>query len=84
MSFLKLAIHSFSIIAVFKNIVFLRSIIMIIVTSYLIAKVGILVPIFQISLVGFNLIIYVISLRENQDALNNCHLNHKDTNTYTH
>ena len=84
MSFFKLAIHSFSIIAVFKRSVFLRSIAMIIIASYFSTKAIILVPSFQILLVIFNLLIYLISRREDQDALNNSHLNHKNTDTYTH
>ena len=84
MSFFKLAIHSFSIIAVFKRSVFLRSIAMIIIASYFSTKAIILVPSFQILLVIFNLLIYLISQREDQDALNNSHLNHKNTDTYTH
>jgi len=66
MSLLNLAIHSFSIIAVFKNTVFLRSTFMIIILSFLIKPLGLFAIIFQVLIVFFNLIIFIVSLRENE------------------
>ncbi len=69
MSFFNLIIHSFSIIAVFKYTVFLRSSIMIIMLSLLITKLGFIAVTFQILIVLFNLIIFIVSKREKQIAL---------------
>tara|TARA_B100000965_G_scaffold219986_1_gene184068 strand:+ start:195 stop:581 length:387 start_codon:yes stop_codon:yes gene_type:complete len=66
MSLFNLAIHSFSIIAVFKNTVFLRSTFMIIILSFLIKPLGLFAIIFQVLIVFFNLIIFIVSLRENE------------------
>ena len=71
MSFLKLLIHSFAIIAVFKYYVFLRSTFMIIALVYLNIFIGNIFTFFQILIVLFNLIIFVISLRERKDELVN-------------
>ena len=43
MSLLKLLIHSFSIIAVFKKVVFLRSVFLILISSYFVQKINLLV-----------------------------------------
>ena len=69
MSLLNLAIHSFSIIAVFKNTVFLRSTFMIIILSFLTQSLGSIVMNMQILIVFFNLLIFIVSLRENEKAL---------------
>ena len=70
MSFIKLIMHSFSIIAVFKQNVFLRSIIILIISSFFVSTTNFSVVFFQFFLVIFNLIIYLFSLRENkQDFL---------------
>ena len=69
MSVVNLVIHSFSIIAVFKNTVFLRSIFMIIILSFLVKTIGSISILFQILLVLFNLIIFAVSLRENEKEL---------------
>ena len=69
MSLFNLAIHSFSIIAVFKYTVFLRSTFMIIILSFLVKTLGPIVIIFQIMIVIFNLLIFIISMRENEKAL---------------
>ena len=75
MSFLKLLIHSFSIIAVFKYKLFLRSILMsfilIIFDSYL--KINSKSLIFLILL--YNFLIFIVSLRENEEEFNNCQSN---------
>ena len=66
MSLFNLAIHSFSIIGVFKYTVFLRSTFMIIILSFLIKPLGLFAIIFQVLIVFFNLIIFIVSLRENE------------------
>ena len=80
MSLFKLIIHSFSIIAVFKETVFLRSVFAIILLFFLNFKFSlVLFPIIQILLVIFCLLIFVISKRESLNALNNSHKNKKET-----
>ena len=69
MSLLNLFIHSFSIIAVFKYKVFLRSTFMIIILSFLTQSLGSIVMNTQILIVFFNLLIFIVSLRENEKAL---------------
>ena len=69
MSFFNLAIHSFSIIAVFKYTVFLRSTFMIIILSFLTKALGLFAITFQVLIVFFNLLIFIVSMRENEEAL---------------
>ena len=69
MSILNLTIHSFSIIAVFKYTVFLRSSIIILLLSLLGNFLGLYSLLLQIALVVFNLIIFIVSFRENKDQL---------------
>ncbi len=69
MSILNLTIHSFSIIAVFKYTVFLRSTIIILLLSLLGNFLGLYSLLLQIALVVFNLIIFFVSFRENKDQL---------------
>ena len=69
MSFFNLAIHSFSIIAVFKYTVFLRSTFMIIILSFLTKTLGLFAITFQVLIVFFNLLIFIVSMRENEEAL---------------
>ena len=69
MSFFNLAIHSFSIVAVFKYTVFLRSTFMIIILSFLLKIFGSIAIILQIFLVIFNLLVFIVSIRENEKAL---------------
>ena len=68
MSFFNLAIHSFSIIAVFKYTVFLRSTFIIIALSFLTKTLGLIAIAFQILIVFFNLLIFIVSMRENEKA----------------
>ena len=75
MSIFKLIIHSFSIIAVFKYNVFLRSTIMLIALAYLNSYSGNFITLFQVLIVIFNLIIFTISLREREKDLLNSHRN---------
>ncbi len=70
MSLFKLGIHSFSIIAVFKNIVFLRSSVILILLAILDKQLDLSIIVFlQILLVTFNLLIFLVSLRENKKEL---------------
>ena len=75
MSLLKLLMHSFAIIAVFKYQVFLRSTFLIIILSYLNMFLGNISIFFQILIVIFNLVIFIISLREKEDELKESHNN---------
>tara|TARA_Y100001960_G_scaffold319211_1_gene390211 strand:- start:497 stop:1087 length:591 start_codon:yes stop_codon:yes gene_type:complete len=84
MSLFKLIIHSFSIIAVFKKTVFLRSAILLIIFSYLSLKASLASIAFQILLVIFNLLIYIVSLRENEEQFLNSEVDVGNVNNYTH
>ena len=84
MSFFKLLIHSFSIIAVFKYQVFLRSTFMIIVLSYLNMYLGNFSILLQILIIIFNLLIFMTSLRENENDLIISHENLRDIEIITH
>jgi len=75
MSLFKLLIHSFSIVAVFKYQVFLRSTLAIVILAYLSIYLGNISIFFQILIVLFNLLIFIISLREKKDDLINSHNN---------
>jgi len=77
-------IHSFSIIAVFKYQVFLRSTFMIIVLSYLNMYLGNFSILLQILIIIFNLLIFITSLRENKNDLINSHKNLREVETVTH
>ena len=76
--------HSFSIIAVFKHQVFLRSTFLIIFLSFLNNLFDMFSIFFSISLVFLNLLIFVISLRENEKALLESHQNISDKVEITH
>ena len=84
MSLFKLLIHSFSIIAVFKYQVFLRSTFMIIALSYLNIYLGNFSILLQILIIIFNLLIFMSSLRENENNLINSHKNLRDIEAITH
>ena len=75
MSLFNLAIHSLSIIAVFKNIVLLRSSIMFIALFLMMNFLGATSFLLQTLLLIFNLIIFLVSLRENENELLNSHKN---------
>ena len=75
MSLFSLIIHSFSISAVFKYNVFLRSSIAILILSFLNNFIGIYSIFLQILLVIFNLSIFTVSLRENEKAFFESHQN---------
>ena len=84
MSLFNLLIHSFSIIAVFKKNVFFRSVILIIIASYFISFAPITISMFQILLVVFNILIYLVSLRENKEQLLNSEKNKKNSIIFSH
>ncbi len=84
MSLFKLIIHSLSIIAVFKYQVFLRSTLMLIALAYLNSYLGVLSIFFQISIVIFNLLIFIVSLREQEKDLLNSHNNLVGVKKITH
>ena len=84
MSLFRLIIHSFSIIAVFKYNVFFRSTLMIIVLAYLNSYLGVLTIFLQILIVIFNLIIFIVSLREKKKDLLNSHNNLDSIKNITH
>ena len=84
MSLISLMIHSFSIIAVFKYHVFLRSIFIILLLIYLISYIGIFSIIAQLILVLFNLVILMISFRESKLELFSSGDNLKNIKEITH
>ena len=84
MSFFNLAIHSFSIIAVFKYTVFLRSTFIIIILSFLTNVLGLITITLQFLIVLFNLIIFVVSMRENKKALLESNSNILNVSKITH
>jgi glycosyltransferase involved in cell wall biosynthesis len=84
MSLFKLIIHSLSIIAVFKFNVFLRSTVMLIALAYLNSYLGNFTIFFQVSIVAFNLIIFIVSQREQENDLLNSHNNLDDVKKITH
>ena len=84
MSLMNLFLHSFSIIAVFKYQVFLRSTFMIIILAYFNIYLGNFSIFFQILIIVFNLIIFIISLREKENELKNSHNNLDSITDITH
>ena len=84
MSLYKLIIHSFSIIAVFKYQVFFRSLLVIIFLGYTSNHYPFISHLIQVQICIFNLIIFIISLRENEKELLKSCANLKDRNIITH
>ena len=84
MSFLKLLIHSFSIIAVFKFQVFFRSLIFVLIFSFLDLSLGTNFYLLSILIIIFNTIILIVSLREKQTGLLNSQENLESTEEITH
>ena len=84
MPLLKLIIHSFSIIAVFKMNVFIRSALFLVLLSYLQPYFGIILPIFQILIVIFNIFIYIISTKSNRKHLDDMDIELESTKKMTH
>ena len=84
MSILKLLLHSFSIIAVFKHQVYLRSAILLIIFSYLSSTFGSFILLFQILIVLFTLIIFVVSLNKEVKSFEKYSENLHSINEITH
>ncbi len=84
MSLYNLVIHSFSIIAVFKYQVMIRSLSMIIILYYLKNYLGFFSYFFQISLLLFCFLIFLVSLREKKDELLNSQENLKEIQNILH
>ncbi len=71
MPFFKLILHSFSIIAVFKMNVFIRSALFLVLLAYLNPYLGNISTIIQFMIVLFNILIYLISTKSNELRLKN-------------
>ena len=71
MPLFKLIIHSFSIIAVFKMNVFVRSALFLVLLTYLQPYFGIFSSVLQMAIVIFNILIYIISTKSNKEKLKN-------------
>ena len=84
MSLLKLIIHSLSIIAVFKYQVFFRSAALAILFQCLAVFTEFNFLFFQILIIFFNLLVFIVSFRENEKELKNCELNIADSENLTH
>ena len=84
MSLFKLIIHSFSIIAVFKMNVFIRSALFLVLLSYLQPNIAMISPILQMMIVMFNIFIYIISTKSNEKILKKMDLELEDTEKVTH
>ena len=84
MTSLNLVMHSFSIISVFKYSVFLRSTFMIIILSFLTKILGSITIVLQILIVFFNLLIFIVSIRENEKAFLNSDQNVRDEINIAH
>ena len=84
MSIFKLLIHSFSIIAVFKYQVFFRSLLAIIFLGYTSNHYPFISHLIQVLICIFNLIIFIISFRENANELLKSCTNLKDRNIIKH
>ena len=84
MPMIKLIMHSFSIIAVFKMSVFIRSALFLVILSYLHPYIGSVSTLFQIIIVFFNILIYIISNKSNESKLQNLDSQLEDTDLITH
>ena len=84
MSIYKLLIHSFSIIAVFKKQVLIRSVIFFSFLYFLKDYLGNATIIAQSTIVIFNFLIFLVSLRENKEELINSQDNLRDIRDLTH
>ncbi len=84
MSLFKLILHSFSIISVFKYRVFFRSIIISLFLSLFKISLGVNLFFLQFLLVLFCLMIFVVSLRENEEELLNSQQNLESVKDIAH
>ena len=83
MTLTNLIIHSFSIIAVFKFQVFLRSSIILIVLLFMNKFLGDITFILQTLILIFNLAIFIVSRRENKQELTDSEKNLEAINIIT-
>ena len=84
MPLFKLIIHSFSIIAVFKMNVFIRSALLLVLLAYLQPYIGIVSSILQFMIVLFNILIYIISTKSNHNKLKNMDAELENVEKITH
>jgi len=84
MPLFKLILHSFSIIAVFKMNVFIRSALFLVLLTYLQPYFGIISPISQLLIVIFNIIIFIISSKSNENKLETIDSELEETEKITH
>ncbi len=84
MPLFKLILHSFSIIAVFKMNVFIRSALFLVLLTYLQPYIGIISPIIQLLIVIFNIIIFIISSKSNENKLETIDSELEETEKITH
>ena len=84
MPLFKLIIHSFSIIAVFKMNVFIRSALFLVLLTYLQPYIGVISPVLQFLIVIFNILIYVVSTKSNEEKLQNMSIELNGTEKITH
>ena len=84
MSLFKLTIHSLSIIAVFKYRVFFISLILILLSQYIAILKNFNFLFFQLTLILFNLFVFIVSFRENEKELKDSELNIKKIEELTH
>ena len=84
MPLFKLILHSFSIIAVFKMNVFIRSALFLILLTYLNPYIGLFSPTLQFIIVIFNIFIYIISTKSNEKKLESMDLELGDIEKITH
>lgn len=84
MSLLNLVLHSFSIIAVFKNTVLARSLLIFLILIFLQDNLGFFSIIIQILIILFCCIIFAVSFRENKKMLDQSNLNLDRIEEITH
>ena len=80
MSLFKLIVHSFSIIAVFKYQVFVRSILMCFLLNFFSNGLKPIIILAQIILILFSITIFIVSKREKKEDLINSQENLKSIN----
>ena len=83
MPLFKLILHSFSIIAVFKMSVFIRSALFLVLLTYLQPYIGSISTLLQFLIVSFNVLIYLVSLKSNEKNLKNLDKELININSYT-
>ena len=84
MSLFKLVIHSFSIIAVFKYRLFFSSLVLLTSLHYLGNFIKFNFLFFQILIVLFNLLVFIVSFRESEKELKNSKFNISNIEKLTH